>query len=208
MLNKPTRTLHPLFPALLVLIAAIAWQAVASSTTTQRPPAQPTAIATVDVVTIFEQLQELKDLEAQLDKNKNSRQAQLDEVSNQLKTIGADLEAMAKGTNEYKEKVREAMEKQAVLKARSEALNQILSIDRGNMTRELFDKVSKAISRIADREGYDVVLFDDSSFVVPEGAGYQDVQRAIVTRSLLYRNESIDITKQVIDLMNNEYTAP
>jgi Skp family chaperone for outer membrane proteins len=208
MLNKPARSLHPLFPALLVLMAVVTWQAVANSANTQRPPAQPTAIATVDVVTIFEQLQELKDLEAQLDKNKNSRQAQLDEVSNQLKTIGADLEAMAKGTDEYKEKVREAMEKQAVIKARSDALNQILSIDRGNMTRDLFGKVNDAISRIADREGYDVVLFDDSSFVVPEGVPYQDVQRAIVTRSLLYRNDSIDITKQVVDLMNNEYTAP
>ncbi len=200
--------MHPLIPALLVLIAAVAWQAGATSANSQRPPATPTAVATVDVVTIFDQIQELKDLEAQLEKNKSSRQAQLDEVSNQLKTISADLESMNKGTNEYKEKVREAMEKQAVLKARTDALNQILSIDRGNMTRDLFAKVDDAIKRIAEREGYDMVLFDDSTFVIPEGVQYQDVQRAIVTRSVLYRSDSIDITKQVVDLMNNEYTTP
>lgn len=208
MLSNTRRTLHPLLPALLVLIAAVAWQAGANSASAQRPPATPTAIAVVDIVTIFDQLQELKDLESKLEQSKNKSQADLDEVSNQIKTISADLEVMTRGTDEYKTKVKEAMEMQAVLNARREALNQILSIERGTMTRGLYNKVSDAISRIADREGYDVVLFDDSQFVVPEEAAYQDVYRAIVTRSLLHRDESVEITNQVISLMNSEYTAP
>ncbi len=208
MLSNSTRSLHPMIPALLVLIAALAWQAGANATSAARPPAQPTAIATVDIVTIFDQLQELKDLEAKLEERKNTRQAQLDEVNNQLRAIGADLEAMTRGTDQYKDKVRQAMELQAVLKARSEALNQILSIDRGNMTRELYTKAVGAINRIAEREGYDAVYFDDSTFIVPEDAPYQDVYRSIVTRSLLYRHSSIDITTDVVSLMNSEYTAP
>lgn len=208
MLSNANRSLHPLLPALLVLIAALAWQAGANANNTTRPPAQPTAIATVDIVTIFDQLQELKDLETVLENRKNSRQAQLDEVNNQLRAIGADLEGMVRGTDEYKDKVRQAMEMQAVIKARGDALNQILSIDRGNMTRELYTKVADAIARISDREGYDAVLFDDSTFVVPEDAPYQDVYRAIVTRSVLYRHNAIDVTDQVVSLMNSEYTAP
>lgn len=208
MLSNSSRSLHPMIPALLVLIAALAWQAGANATNAARPPAQPTAIATVDIVTIFDQLQELKDLETELEARKNARQAQLDEANNQLRAISADLEAMTRGTDEYKDKVRQAMEMQAMFKARSDALNQILSIDRGNMTRELYTKAMSAISRIAEREGYDAVFFDDSTFVVPEDAPYQDVYRSIVTRSLLYRHNSIDITNQIVSLMNSEYTAP
>ena len=208
MLNKTRSSITPLLATLGILIAAFAWQAGAHSATATRPPATPTAIATVDVVTIFDQLQELQDLEADLDNRKSTRQSQLDEVNNQLKAITADLEVMNRGTDEYKDKVREAMEMQAVYKARSDALNQILSIDRGNMMRDLFTSVSDAISRVADREGYDVVLFDDSAFVVPENVPHQEVQRAIVTRSLIYRHNSIDITNQVIDLMNSEYSTP
>jgi len=206
MLSKTSRTLHPLIPALLVLIAAVAWQAGANSASTARPPATPTAVVSVDIVTVFEELQELDDLEATLELRKATSQAELDEVGNRLKTISADLEDMKRGTDEYKNKVREAMEMQAVLNARNEALNQILSIERGNMTRDLYNKVSEAIARIADREGYDAVLFDDSSFIVPQDAAYQDVQRSIVTRSVLYRGDSIDITNQVVSLMNSEYT--
>lgn len=208
MLNNSTRSIHPLLPALLVLIAAIAWQAGASATSSTRPPAQPSAIATVDIVTIFDQLQELKDMETELEARKTSRQAQLDEANNQLRAISADLEAMTRGTDEYKDKVRQAMEMQAMFKARSDALNQILSIDRGNMTRELYTKAMNAVSRIAEREGYDAIFFDDSTFIVPEDAPYQDVYRSIVTRSLLYRHNSIDITNQIVSLMNSEYTAP
>lgn len=206
MLSTSGRTLHPLIPALLVLIAALAWQAGANSANTTRPPAQPTAVATVDIVTIFDQLTELKDLEAKLEQRRTSSQADLEEVNTRLKTISADLEAMTRGTEDYKNKVKDAMELQAVLKARSEALNQILSIERGSMTRDLYNKVSDAISRISEREGYDVVLFDDSTFIVPENAAYQDVYRAIVTRSLMYRHDSVDITDQVVSLMNSEYT--
>ena len=200
------RTLNSIIPALLVLIDAMAWQAGANSANNARPPAQPTAVATVDIVTIFDSLTELKDLETKLEQRRVSSQAALEEVNNRLKTISADLEAMTRGTEDYKNKVKDAMELQAVYKARSEALNQILSIERGSMTRDLYNKVSDAITRISEREGYDVVLFDDSTFIVPENAAYQDVYRAIVTRSLMYRNDGIDITNQVVSLMNSEYT--
>lgn len=206
MLSSSGRTLHPLIPALLVLIAALAWQAGANSASNTRPPAEPTAVATVDIVTIFDQLTELQDLESKLEQRRTSSQSELEEVNNRLKTISADLEAMTRGTEEYKNKVKDAMELQAVYKARSEALNQILSIERGSMTRDLYNKVSQAITRISEREGYDVVLFDDSTFIVPENAAYQDVYRAIVTRSLMYRHDSVDITNQVVSLMNSEYT--
>lgn len=207
MLIEPRRTLHPLIPALLVLIAALAWHAGANSASNARPPANPTAIATIDVVAVFDQLKELSDMENRLEGRQQTSQSELEEVANRLKTIIADLEVLTRGTEEHRNKVRERMELQAVLEARGEALNQILSIERGSMTRELYNKVSDAIARIADREGYDAVFFDDSKFIVPENNPYESVYRAIVTRSLLYRHNTIDITDQVVSLMNSEYTG-
>tara|TARA_R110002072_G_scaffold42064_5_gene117624 strand:- start:69665 stop:70309 length:645 start_codon:yes stop_codon:yes gene_type:complete len=194
-----------MIPAAAVLLAAFAWQAGANAS---RPPAQPTAIATVDIVSIIDKLEERLVREAELEQSKASRQAQLDEVIENLKAIQADLEFLEQGTNERKEKIRQAMETQAVVKARGDALNQILSIDRGNVTKEMYGKITEAISRIADREGYDIVLFDDSLFSVPSDVPFADVYRSIVTKSVIYKHESVDITEQVITLMNNEYTAP
>lgn len=202
---KTTRSIHPIVPALAILLAAFVWQAGANSS---RPPAQPTAVVTVDIVEIIDRLDERKVLETKLEANKNKRQAQITEVTDRLRTLQADIETLKRGTDEYKEKVRQAMETQAVAKARAEALNKILSIDRGTVTREMYNKVIDAISRIADREGYDIVLFDDSLFSVPEEVQFSDVYRSIVTKSVIYRHSTSDITDQVIILMNNEFTAP
>ena len=121
MLSSSGRTLHPLIPALLVLIAAVAWQAGANSANSARPPAAPTAVATVDIVTIFDQLSELKDMEGKVEARRNSSRAAIEEINNRLKTIQADLADMVQGTEEHRNKVKEAMELQAVYQARSEA---------------------------------------------------------------------------------------
>ena len=204
--TRPTRSMYNLIPVLSIVIAAAAWQAGAKNAS--RPPAQPTVVVTVDIVEVIDQLEERKVRESQLDANKSARQDQLNEVLDQLKVIQTDLEVLNRNTDEYKDKVRQAMEMQAVVKARGEALNQILSLDRGNVTREMYQKITNAITRISDREGYDIVLFDDSLFPVAENVPFSDVYRSIISRSVIYRHESVDITGQVVTLLNNEFTAP
>ncbi len=72
----------------------------------------------------------------------------------------------------------------------------------------MFLKVSNAISRIAEREGYDMVMLDDSLLPIPEEAADGDVYRAIITKGIIYRHDAVDITNDVVTLMNNEFTAP
>lgn len=204
-MHSKTRTLTTLSIASILITALLAWTAGASSS---RPPAQPTAIATVDIMDVIEGLNERTVLEGQLEARMESRQAQLNEVLDALKALDADLQMLNPGTDEHREKMQEGIEKQALAKTRREVLSQIVSIDNGTVMEKLFSKIETAIQDIADREGYDIVLFDDSSFEVPENSPNQDVVRAIITKSVIYRHDSIDITQQVITLMNNEYSAP
>ncbi len=191
---------------LVLSLSALAWRADATST---RPPAQPTAIATVDIVAVIDGLKEREVLEESLNVRTNARQEQLTEVVNQIKVLQQNIEESGdRTTDSYKEQVRQMMELRAVAKARSEALNQIVSIDLGTVRREMYNKVAEAINAIADREGYDLVLLDDSKFPLPENALDQDVYRAIITKSVMFRHDTIDITTDIITLMNNEFSAP
>lgn len=206
--NSPLRGL---IPAILVLAAALAWHAGANSNV-QRPPAQPTAVATIDIVEIFENLKERQVLEAQLQERLRTRQAQLEEVTRRLRALQEDLNpetgTIRRGTDAYYERLRELTEQRAVGQARSQALQQIISIDQGNLRRQLYEKVAAAVRKIAERDGLDLVLFDDSKFEIPENASNDEVYRAIVTKGIIYKHPTIDITQRVITLMNNEYTAP
>ena len=203
------RSRVPLFvPGVVValVLSAAVWKA---SATSARPPAQPTAIATVDIVAVIDKLNEREVLEADLTKRTEARQAQLDEVLKQIQALQANLqEAGDRTSTDYKEQLRQFYELRAVADARREALSQIISIDLGTVRREMYMKVSDAIARIAEREGYDIVMLDDSSFELPENAPDADVYRAIVTKGIMYRHSSIDITNDVVTLLNNEFNAP
>ncbi len=200
--------LNTFLPIMLVLAAAVAWHAGAN--TAQRPPAQPTAVATIDIVAIVDRLNERTHLEAQLEARRKAREAQLVEVRSRLEDIRNNIETVhPRGSDASKEAIREFMEQKAVLDARGEALSQIMSIDQGNIRRQLFEKVVVAVKKIAERDSIDIVILDDSTFPLPDNnSSNLEVFRAIVSKSVLYAHPTVDLTDRVVTLMNNEFTAP
>jgi Skp family chaperone for outer membrane proteins len=191
---------------IMLSLSVFAWNA---SATAARKAAQPVAVATVDIVKIIDGLEERVVLEKDLQVRTDARQNQLNEVLEQLKILQANIEeAGDRTTDAYKEQVRQFYELRAVAEARREALSQIISIDLGSVRREMFLKVTDAVGRIAQREGYDIVMLDDSLFPLPENAADADVYRAIITKGIIYRQDTTDITDDVVTLMNNEFTTP
>ena len=189
----------------LVLTATFAWQAAANS----RPPATPTAVATVDLVQILDGLEERTVLDEQLRVSLNERRDQLQNLVKERDDAQADLETLSKQTPEYREKVRQFVELRNLVDTRRQILEQIISVERADLLRTLYGKISESIARIADRDGWDVVLMDDSAFPLPQGdVSDRDIERSIVSKSILYRHESVDITGDIIQLMNNEFSAP
>lgn len=206
-----TRAPRPLFAIALTLGAALVGAAFATgaSATSARPPAQPTAVAVVDVVAVLDGLSEKAVLEQRLQQSVTDRQAQLDEIITKIKAAQADLNGTLKeGTPEYREKVRQLLELNALAEARRNILQRIVAFDKGDMLRDIYSKITVAVQKIAERNGYDVVVLDDATFPLPAEAADSDMERAILTRSVLYRHDSVDITAQVVTLMNNEFSAP
>ncbi len=194
--------------AAITTIALAAIFAISAKATSMRPPAQPTAVATVDIAAIINGLEERKVLEDQLNARRETRKGQLEAVAKELEILEADIKMLEPGTDEQRDKLAQYMERKAAADARLNALSRITSIDLGNVMRGLYGKIEDAIARISEREGYDVVLMDDSTFPLPENAPDSDVYRAIVTKGVIWRHDSVDVTDQVITLMNNEFTAP
>lgn len=193
--------------AVLALGAAVslAWHANASS----RPPATPTAVATVDLVSVLNGLEEKQVLETKLQASLDSRQKQLDDLVKQLETVQADIQTLSPGTDAYREKVRQLVELRNLAQTRRQILEQIIAAERATMLRDLYGKIAAAVQRISERDGWDIVLMDDSAFPLPQGdVSDRDMERAIVSRLIVYRHESVMITGEVVTLLNNEYKAP
>ncbi|GJM19486.1 MAG: hypothetical protein DHS20C14_16990 [Phycisphaeraceae bacterium] len=205
----PTRKPSTLIIAVLSGAAAfaalsVAWTAGATASA-NRPPAQPTAVATVDLVAVLEGLSEKAVLEQRLEQSLADREQQLKTVVDQIKNAQADLETLRAGTPEYREKVRQVLELNAVAEARRNILQRIIAFEKGDMLRQIHTKISATVEKIADRDGYDIVLLDDSGFPLPPEAADRDIERAILTRTIVYRFQNVDITEQIINQMNAEF---
>ncbi len=181
-----------------------AWTAGATASF-NRPPAAPTAVATVDLVAVLEGLSEKAVLEQRLEQSLADRQVQLQDIVDKIKTAQADLQTLKEGTPEYREKVRLVLEYQGLAQTRRDVLQRIIAFEKGDMLRQIHAKIESAVTRISERDGYDVVLLDDSNFPLPKEAADRDIERAILTRTIVYRHGSVDITSQVINQMNNEF---
>ncbi|MEL6739886.1 MAG: OmpH family outer membrane protein, partial [Planctomycetota bacterium] len=189
-------------PKTIVLLALVATLAAALGVSAaRRPPAQPTAVAVVDLVQVLEGLSERTDLERNLERELEARRQQIQEINNQMQTVQADLETLGREAPGYREKLRELFELRAVGEARTQAINQIVSIEKGAVFRELYEKIEAAIAEISARDGYDAVLLNDSTFPIPQNATDIDVERAILSRSVLYAHPSVDITDTLVAYM-------
>lgn len=191
------------------LLTTLAWQAGANAA---RPPANPTAVAVVNLPKVLQSLDERTVRQDAMTKATESRQKQLDELTKRIEALTLELDpkeggTIKPGTSEYRDKLIQLRELQVTLDARFKLLEQVLSFERGTIMRELYVKIDGAVKRIADRDGYDVVLLDDTDFKLPNEASQDDMNRAILARSVLYRHNSIDITEQVVQLLNNEFKA-
>lgn len=201
-----TRTIFTALISGAIAFAALsaAWT-VGATANFNRPPAAPTAVATVDLVAVLEGLSEKAVLEQRLEQSLADRQAQLQTVVDQIKNAQADLQTISEGTAEYREKVRQVLELQAVAEARRNILQRIIAFEKGDMLRNIHGKIETTVTRISERDGYDVVLLDDSLFPLPPEAADRDIERAILTQTIVYRHNTVDITSQVINQMNNEF---
>lgn len=190
--------------ACLTLVSFVGWRAGADSAE-RRALAQPSAVALVDVERALNELDELVALNADLGVRVKDRQDNLDALRVEIENLQAEIEELPTNATEKSRELRARMfELTETAKARTNAYQSLINIEKGEIIRPLYLKLLEAVNEVAAKEGYDLVLFDNRALQVP-----QDVQgvinEAIQAKTILYASDSLDITDQIILQMNNKY---
>lgn len=171
-------------------------------------PAGASKTAVLDVVRIFNECLEIKDL------NEKMRRAREDftlEVKRRQEAITAkqrELSAYKAGTPKYEDLRRELVRMNIEYRAWGEVTESDLERQRFDWTRVVYEKTITASERVSLAEGYDVVL--QWSAFRPEEMPEQSVQGlrlAIHQRSVVYHDPRVDITGKVIQQMDDQYRA-
>lgn len=193
--------------ACLSVVALVGWRAGAESTEA-RIAAQPTSVAVVDLMRALNELDELQALNAPLVERAKQRQADLDALREQLEGLQAQLDALPANDLEKRRQLRaQIYELRETATARASVYQSLINIEKGEVIRPLYTKFMDAVEEVATKQGYELVIFDDRGMEVPTQGTEAEINRAIERKRVLYAAERLDITNEVVLLMNQNFNA-
>lgn len=169
---------------------------------------QPSAVALVNIVKLVESLDEYRAANMELGQRKDERQAQLNARGKEIEKVQEELDILPpENIARRRELVAQGIQLQAAYDAAGQALQRIMDLEQGDIAKRLYDKALTSIDRVAKREGYDLVLFDDRPVAIPDNLTDREVNGIIRSKRILFASERSEITGLVVAEMNNQYKA-
>ncbi len=211
--HRHSNTMHRL-TAIAGLAAVVVLLFQTLSVDASRPirvVAEPTPIAVVNIGTIFEQVDERAEWDVRLDALKASIQ---EEAAGRQASMERRIEESNNVDDpEDRQKIRDEV---ALMQLRFEQWATLKSaeVDREESLkwRSLYRNLRREAARVAEAEGYAMVMVDDAAGEITTTPGtkitlQQQVLEQIMKRRLLHTTPTIDISDQVVVRMNNAANA-
>ena len=137
----------------------------------------------VDLSKVFDEYQKTKDYDSRLEKKQEQKQKERDKRIKEIKELQNKISLL---NDKEKEKTQEKIDKK--IKSLQELDRQVqtdLRKERDKLIKEILKEIEKTISDYAKKENY-TLIFND--------------------RILLYGNETLDLTDQILNSLNNKYS--
>lgn len=190
----------------LVIVALIAGALVLTNSFAQ-PAAAPkaTRIAVCDIPELFKNYQRARDLSAQLAQQRQALTAEGKKRQDKIAELETERDSYKEGSQQYvttNNKVKwEQIQAQAWLQYQTVQLdNQAL-----RLTKEMYTEIKNAIAGVARQRGFDMVVQREQESLDTQNT--QELRALIFSRRLLFAEESLDITPEILTRLNQAYTA-
>ncbi|MAA53149.1 MAG: hypothetical protein CMJ41_09085 [Phycisphaerae bacterium] len=181
--------------ALLAGVQAVAVHAL--------PLLTPTVVGTVDLEGTFNGLQEWDQLQVSLSQRADGMQEELNRRQEELEGLEADLEDYPESSDKFKQAMKRYQMAAIELQGYVQFQQQKQKRYNDDKIFELYDKIKMSAKALADAEGYDIILVDDSIVAIPENS--ENILAQISSRRVLFARGEMDVTDRLIEVMNSEY---
>lgn len=139
-------------------------------------------IAYIDLGKVFDEYNKAKDFDKLLEEEKEDKQQQREKMVKTIRKLKDELELTSKKAKEKKQ--TEIDRKIKELQDYDREVNTKLREKYDSMVREILKEINATIEEYGQKEKYDAI-FDD--------------------RVILYSNDSINITSQILKILNGKY---
>lgn len=191
-------------PAMILSVIAIVLAAGMSVNLQAQTTSSGVKIAVLDIETVFNELSERGDVEADIQSRIGDLQKWEQDKQKAIRQKKADLDIMSPDSPNF-DRTRKELERMVIeLQVETKVKQRQLEAEKAIQLESLYRKIIDGVEAIAKQRGYDMVLLKDR---MPNlrGANQQQIAALIQVRKLLYSSPSLDITDQVKQKLNNDY---
>jgi len=214
LLNRATTVL------MLAVCALVAYQAAG----TKNMAAPATRVAVVQLKKVMDSIQQratidvrMKQLETEIIAEEKAKTDSIKAMQEEMKSLVGNDATKARQLAITEDPAYMALTEKLELATLNYMAWQQFTLDKVDLEKslimqDLYRQVKQAIGSLAQAEGYDLVIIDDSQGELQVMADAKvsreaQVQQQISLRKLLYASAAIDITEDVITRMNNEFNV-
>jgi len=205
--KNPGRLVQPLIlAAALVSVGVLAYKSGAQA---GAPAAIPTVVATVNVEQVVNDCDETVARNKANDAKYKADIDSLKQMETQLTNLATEFKGIpAENRTARRELLLKRNELEGKYKAKSEFLQSAFDEEKADVIRDVYNKALKSIDQHATQNGIALVVVDDTVLAVPNDGGMNSVTSAVIRRRVLFSNKTqLDITKQILARMNNDFAA-
>lgn len=197
----------------LATIAAGIWVGLSSSASARNNmlnTPSPTSVAVVDIAAVLDRLDEKIDQEQNLKRVAEERRDFVKGMTDKIDSLKSELAILPADSDEARTKREEVVRLEALRRIEAEIAAQVVESLQVTKQVELVRKIMDASKRVAQRDGWSIVLTDDRNAAnAPDGQQFRiDQQLQLLAQQTVIAADNLtEITEEVIRLMNNEYKA-
>ncbi|MBN1764568.1 MAG: OmpH family outer membrane protein [Sedimentisphaerales bacterium] len=188
---------------LLTAMLIISWGYLNSQAQTSAPN-HNVKIGVVNIVEVLTKCQENLDKEKEGEEKQRQIRVELDQLASEADALKQELENVLKpGSPEFMEKHKLWFDKQVKAQSLTKYETEVLSMESLTWTEALYEKLLKQTTQVAQKNSLDLVLNKDDAPL--QGRKLSELYSMILSRNILYHAQSMDITAQVLEAMDQAY---
>jgi Skp family chaperone for outer membrane proteins len=189
----------------IALVAAASMSVFAAAPSSTRGEVQE-SIVSVNLGQLMSGLKVFKKVGEQLRLMSDEIKTFNDAKQAELKAMQAELETLVVGSPAHTELQERLLYAAAELRSQLDVKAGLRDIEESKQVLLIYNKVVEAAAALAEQNGYDFILLDDTQIQF-EGAPPQQTMAQLFTRRLIYANPDRDVTQELMTRMNNAFDA-
>jgi Skp family chaperone for outer membrane proteins len=197
--------LYLLAIATLALVAIFLGNSIAQTATAPAAAQAPLKVLVCDIFRVFNQYQNDMDLSDQYNQKMQVLMIEDKKKQDKAETEEKGLTSLKEGSAEYIKQQEEVEQEKAEHQVWRQVQERGLTVWRIRETQRAYDQIVKTIAKVAKDRGAQLVMYLDTG--MPKTNDLPELLQAIERRQVIYSDDSLDVTDEVLKILNANYAA-